>query len=131
MILLDGNFTVNNLDVTTNAAGGSAFSFSTYLDSCSNGAAGTVYNVNDKALYISNKGIPTARRTHLVPLFNNNTKVNPTMIGKNVSIQGNARILIQGTSEWVYFDNLQLNSSSSLALNSSNTQVYLQLSDRV
>ena len=52
--MFDGNFSLDlNL---TNAAGGLGSNSSSFSDGCSNGAAGTVYSVTQRSLFVSNQG---------------------------------------------------------------------------
>jgi hypothetical protein len=94
--VFDGNFSLDlNL---TNAAGGLGSNSSSFSDGCSNGAAGTVYSVTQRSLFVSNQGRLTTQKTSLVPAYNNNTNIYPTMLGRNVTIQGNAQVIVQGAS---------------------------------
>lgn len=129
IIVFDGNFSIDSK--LTNTAGGLGFNSSSFSNGCSNGAAGTVYSVTQRNLFVSNQGRHTSQKTSLVPIYNNNTSTFPTMLGKNVTIQDNAQVILQGASHWVYFDNFKLSGNASIALNSTHQQVYLQLSDRV
>ncbi len=84
IIVFDGNFSLDlNL---TNTAGGLGSNLSSFSDGCSNGAAGTVYSVTQRTLFVNNQGRTTTQKTSLVPVYNNNTNIYPTMLGRNVTI---------------------------------------------
>ena len=94
MVVFDGTFNVAQNNVIAN--GGVAQKESD--SGCGNGAAGTVYRVDEDSLIIDNRGIKVESATGVtIPEWRqHNSEKGISELAKSLTVQGRARLIIKG-----------------------------------
>ena len=116
-VVLDGGLVIDPTQV--DASGGTS-DFSPYVEeihnSCSNGAAGTLWYRHEDRLVVDNKGKKTEKKTRILAPWGSQREGLPHLIAKDIVLVGKSQSQIRGEHNFLAFENLHMREGAILSL---------------